>query len=73
MKTVWVCHFINSRGDTRARYFKTADEAADFTATLDKRIERGSCGGYILSDFRVPEETKITTKEVAVHRKSAEK
>ena len=41
--------YINSRGKEMHKYFETCSAALDFTRILDKRITRGSCGGYILT------------------------
>lgn len=41
--------FTNSKGNTVHKTFYDLDEALAFTAVLDKRIERGTCGGYCLS------------------------
>ena len=41
--------YTNSRGNTVHKTFYDLDEALAFTALLDKRIERGTCGGYCLS------------------------
>lgn len=42
----WVCYYINSRGDERQKVFDSMDDGLAFTRILDKRIERGTCGGY---------------------------
>ena len=44
---IFVVSYTNSRNQESCRKFKTAEAAAEFTRTLDERIERGSCGGYI--------------------------
>ena len=41
--------YINSKGNTVHKTFYDLDEALAFTAVLDKRIERCTCGGYSLS------------------------
>ena len=46
---LFVCTFINSRGDTRVRRFEDMESGLAFCAVLDKRIERGTCGGYCFS------------------------
>ena len=43
---VWVCYYINSRGDERQKIFDKMEDGLAFTQLLDKRIERGTCGGY---------------------------
>lgn len=45
-KRVWICYYINSKGDERQKVFYDMEEGLAFTRTLDKRIERGTCGGY---------------------------
>lgn len=49
MKFYYVCTYINSRGDTRVKYFVTREAGLAFCDILDKRIERGTCGGYAFS------------------------
>ena len=49
MKRNFVCTYINSRGDTRVRYFETMEAGLAFCDTLDGRIKRGTCGGYSFS------------------------
>ena len=41
--------YTNSKGTIVHKTFTDIDEATAFTAILDKRIERGTCGGYTLS------------------------
>jgi len=48
-KVVHVCTYINGKGDTRVKYFDDEDSGLEFCRTLDKRIERGTCGGYAFS------------------------
>ena len=45
-KRTWVCYYINSRGDERQKIFDNMEDGLAFTQLLDKRIERGTCGGY---------------------------
>lgn len=45
-KRTWVCYYINSKGDERQKVFDNIEEGLAFTQLLDKRIERGTCGGY---------------------------
>lgn len=49
MKKVYVCTYINSRGDTRVRWFKDEASGLAFCKVLDARIQRGTCGGYSFS------------------------
>ena len=49
MKYTHVCTYINSKGDTRVKYFVSESEGLAFCDKLDKRIERGTCGGYSFS------------------------
>ncbi len=46
MERTWVCYYINSKGDERQKVFHNMEEGLSFTRLLDKRIERGTCGGY---------------------------
>lgn len=45
-KRTWICYYINSKGDHRQKVFDDMEEGLAFTQLLDKRIERGTCGGY---------------------------
>lgn len=45
-KRTWICYYINSNGDERQKSFNNMDDGLAFTRILDKRIERGTCGGY---------------------------
>lgn len=45
-KRTWICYYINSKGDERQKVFSNMEEGLAFTKLLDKRIERGTCGGY---------------------------
>ena len=49
MKRTHVCTYINSRGDTRVKYFSSEEEGLAFCGVLDERIRRGTCGGYSFS------------------------
>ena len=49
MKYQFVCTYINSRGDTRVKYFEDMESGLAFCDILDKRIKRGTCGGYAFS------------------------
>ena len=42
----WICYYINSKGDERQKTFNNMEDGLAFTQLLDKRIERGTCGGY---------------------------
>lgn len=42
----WVCYYINSNGDERQKNFNNIEDGLAFTQLLDKRIDRGTCGGY---------------------------
>jgi hypothetical protein len=48
-KSTHVCTYINSRGDTRVKYFCSETEGLAFCDKLDERIRRGTCGGYSFS------------------------
>jgi hypothetical protein len=45
-KRTWVCYYINSYGDERHKVFDNIEDGLAFTRLLDKRIEKGTCGGY---------------------------
>lgn len=45
-KRTWICYYINSKGDERQKTFDNMEDGITFTQILDKRIERGTCGGY---------------------------
>lgn len=45
-KRTWICYYINSKGDERQKVFDNMEDGLTFTQLLDKRIERGTCGGY---------------------------
>lgn len=45
-KRIWVCYYINSRGNEMQKIFHDMEEGLVFTQKLDKRIEKGTCGGY---------------------------
>ena len=42
--------WINGRGNTQTRSFEWLPDALSFTAKLDDRIGRGTCGGYTLTE-----------------------
>lgn len=52
-RRVWICYYINSRGDERQKVFEDMDEGLDFTKLLDQRIERGTCGGYTFTSITI--------------------
>lgn len=41
--------YIGRNGKTIVKSFTSIDDALKFTAILDERIEKGTCGGYILT------------------------
>lgn len=41
--------YINKNGRTVVKGFASLEEAIAFTEKLDKRIENGTCGGYLLT------------------------
>ena len=45
-KRTWVCYYINGKGNEREKVFDNMEDGLAFTQLLDKRIERGTCGGY---------------------------
>lgn len=46
---VALVEYINSRGRTVVKGFAKLEEAYEFCDKLDTRIEKGTCGGYILA------------------------
>lgn len=48
-KPTHVCTYINSRGNTRVKYFNSESDGLAFCDLLDTRIKKGTCGGYSLS------------------------
>ena len=51
-KRTWICYYINSKGDHRQKVFDDMEEGLAFTQLLDKRIERGTCGGYSFMELQ---------------------
>jgi hypothetical protein len=49
MRYEYVCTYINGKGDTKVKYFVSEKEGLEFCDKLDKRIGRGTCGGYAFS------------------------
>jgi hypothetical protein len=47
----WICHYTSSKGNDMQKVFSDMDEGLAFTRTLDRRIERGTCGGYTFSEI----------------------
>ena len=43
--------YIGRNGKTIMKAFTSLEEAEDFTKKLDERIEKGTCGGYILTNL----------------------
>lgn len=50
-KRMWICYYINSRGNERQKVFDSLEAGLQFTATLDRRIEKGTCFGYSFSEL----------------------
>ena len=44
--------YIGRNGKTIVKGFLSMKEAIEFTEKLDARIEKGTCGGYILTELR---------------------
>lgn len=42
----YVCYYIDRYGREKQELFKTLEEGLAFCEELDKRIARGTCGGY---------------------------
>lgn len=51
MKRTFIVCYINSRWNEQTRSFPDMESALEFVGVLDKRIERGTCHGYIMSDI----------------------
>lgn len=51
-KRTWICYYINSRGNEKQKIFHNLQEGLDFTKTLDKRIEKGTCQGYDFMEIK---------------------
>lgn len=45
-KRTWVCYYINGQGCEKQKVFYDMEEGLEFTKLLDKRIDKGTCGGY---------------------------
>lgn len=43
--------YVGRNGKTIVKGFHTVDEALDFCAKLDKRIEKGTCTGYLMTEL----------------------
>lgn len=43
--------YIGRNGKIIMKAFTSQEEAEDFTKKLDERIEKGTCGGYILTNL----------------------
>lgn len=50
-KRTWVCYYINSRGNEMQKVFHDMEKGLAFTQILDKRIEKGTCGGYSFTEI----------------------
>lgn len=44
-----IIEYIGRNGKTIVKGFSNIEEAYTFTEKLDKRIEKGTCGGYIMT------------------------
>ena len=44
----WICYYINSKGKEVSKIFDDIETGLKFIRLLDKRIEKGTCGGYII-------------------------
>ena len=43
--------YVSRNGRTIVKGFHTLEEAFDFCAKLDKRIEKGTCTGYLMTEL----------------------
>ena len=43
----WICCYINSKGKEVSKIFDDIETGLKFIRLLDKRIEKGTCGGYV--------------------------
>ena len=43
--------YIGRNGRTIVKGFTSVEEAHRFTEKLDERIEKGTCGGYIMTEI----------------------
>ena len=50
-KRIWICYYINSKGDERQKIFDNMEDGLAFTRLLDSRIERRTCGGYTFMEI----------------------
>lgn len=42
----WICYYINSKGKEVTKIFDDMEKGLAFIKVLDRRIEKGTCGGY---------------------------
>lgn len=52
-RRVWICYYIDSRGNERQKVFEDMEEGLAFTKVLDDRIDRGTCGGYTFTSITI--------------------
>lgn len=45
----YILEYINSRGNTTVKMLTSDEEQRAWAEKLDKRIEKGTCGGYIIT------------------------
>ena len=46
----WICYYINSKGKEVTKIFDDMEEGLAFIKVLDRRIEKGTCGGYSFTE-----------------------
>ena len=46
----WICCYINSKGKEVSKIFDDIETGLKFIRLLDKRIGKGTCGGYIFTE-----------------------
>lgn len=47
-----IVSWINSKGRLQVKSFDSMVDAIEFMKCLDRRVERGTCGGYILTECK---------------------
>ena len=50
-KEKYLLVFTNAKGKAISRTLDNEDEVVEWSKMLDKRIGRGTCGGYLITKF----------------------